>query len=79
MLYGMTLGDYKALLEAQGGKCAICGTTNPGKGTRLHVDHDHTSGRVRGLLCNNCNRGIGLLQDSAEVLEHALEYLKKHS
>lgn len=71
------------MLEAQGGGCAICGT--PPNGRRLSVDHDHsccpgvkTCGKcVGGLLCNRCNVGIGNLQDSPEILERALAYLRR--
>lgn len=53
---GLTVGDYETLLEAQGGGCGLCG--NPPKTRRLDVDHDHRTGRVRGLLCGRCNRAI---------------------
>jgi hypothetical protein len=54
--YGITSADYDALVLRQGGCCAICGTDKPkGHGSRLHVDHDHITGRVRGLLCHLCN------------------------
>lgn len=53
---GITDDDYARLLAAQGGCCAICG--NPPRTRRLHTDHDHATGRVRGLLCYRCNRGL---------------------
>jgi hypothetical protein len=53
---GLSLAEYDALLAAQGGGCAICG--NPPKTRRLDVDHDHKSGKVRGLLCHRCNRAL---------------------
>ena len=53
---GVTDADYARMLEAQGGGCAICGT--PPKSRRLHVDHDHKTGNVRGLLCYRCNRAL---------------------
>jgi len=74
--YGITLEDYDALLATQGGVCVIChnGTDEP-----LHVDHDHTTGKVRGLLCSNCNTGIGLLKDDPVRLRAAADYLEEKS
>lgn len=77
--YGLTPEGYEALFEAQSGLCAICrrddGQTKHGM---LHVDHDHDSGRVRGLLCSTCNTGIGHLGDDIERVKLALAYLEKH-
>lgn len=74
--YNLTVEEYDQLLADQDGKCAICYTTNPGgSGSRFAVDHNHQTGAVRGLLCSNCNRGIGLLQDDAVVLSNALNYI----
>lgn len=76
--YGLTREAYAALLAAQGGRCAICGSEDPGRGNKdFSVDHCHTSNQVRGLLCNTCNRGIGLLQDDPNVLERAAQYLRQ--
>ena len=72
--YGITLDQYNEMLEVQGGVCAICGNTCQTR-SRLAVDHDHETGKVRGLLCNGCNRGIGLLNDSPELLRAAIGYL----
>jgi hypothetical protein len=75
--YGISFDDYKSLLEKQDYRCAICKTEDM-KTARTEwfaVDHCHESGKVRGLLCNNCNRGVGLLQDSVEILENAINYL----
>jgi hypothetical protein len=74
--------QYNALLQAQSSKCAICGATQGhrscgGRVCRLAVDHDHHTGKVRGLLCNNCNRGLGRFKDSVEILEAAVRYLKR--
>ena len=78
--YGITLEEYDRLFFLQSGRCAICGgeetSTIKGVVKRLSVDHCHDTGRIRGLLCNSCNRGIGLLKDSVEVLSSAIEYLK---
>lgn len=77
--FGLTLADFARMKNEQGGGCAICGTTEPGgQGNRLHVDHDHTSGQVRGLLCSNCNRGLGHFQDDPELLRKAISYLNLH-
>jgi len=73
--YGITHDAYNMLYERQEGKCAICG--NPEN--LLHVDHNHTTGKVRGLLCNNCNGGIGFLNDDIKILEQAIKYLKTNS
>lgn len=74
--YGLTLEGYDKLLTLQGGKCAICQTTEPGaKRSRFMVDHDHQTGQVRGLLCHHCNVGLGYFKDSQEALKAALEYL----
>ena len=78
-LYGMTEEQYQELLIKQGHCCAICGTDKPtGKWRTFGVDHCHHTGKVRGLLCNECNRGIGLLKDSPELVLKAYDYLKNH-
>lgn len=69
---------YAALLADQGGRCAICGTTDPGKRERFNVDHCHTTGYLRGLLCHGCNTGLGLLGDSVDTLLAAVAYLRRH-
>jgi hypothetical protein len=75
-VYGMKSTDYEALLAAQGGRCAVCGTEFPGgRHRRLVVDHDHFTRGIRGLLCHNCNVGIGYLQDSPDLLRKASRYL----
>lgn len=75
--WGMSVEQYDALLEKQGGKCAICFTDTPKGG--WHLDHDHSTGKIRKFLCNPCNRGLGYLQDSEELLMKALNYLQEHS
>lgn len=74
--YGLTPGQYDAILEAQGGVCAICGGSDNGK-RRLAVDHCHTSNTVRGILCGSCNKGIGNLKESERVLLSAIQYLRQ--
>jgi hypothetical protein len=71
--YQMTIDEYDALLAEQGGVCAVCGQA-PGD-TALHVDHDHATGRIRGLLCFSCNRGLGCFNDDASLLANASGYL----
>lgn len=75
--YGITLKEYDQLFQQQNGMCAICGTDKPsGRWNRFCVDHDHITGRVRALLCNGCNQGIGYLNDDPELLEKAAEYIR---
>lgn len=79
--YNITLEEYNTMLEEQGGKCKICNSpetkTSHGTGT-FAVDHCHETGKVRGLLCNNCNRGLGLFRDDVVILKSALNYLDTH-
>lgn len=71
------LETYKHLFDLQGGVCAICQSPENGRYAHLSVDHNHDTGKIRGLLCNNCNRGIGLLKDDPKILEQAKEYIEK--
>lgn len=78
-LYGVTDENYQTLLKQQDHKCAICGVKEPaGKWKVFHIDHDHNTNLIRGLLCNNCNRGIGYLGDSSVRLRLAADYLDNH-
>lgn len=84
--YGISIHEYNALLERQGGVCALCGQPeikmqSRGLGMKptpdsLHVDHDHRTGKVRGLLCYRCNTGIGKLLDNPDLLRKAADYLE---
>lgn len=77
--YGLLEEEYDSLLAAQGGKCAIC-IKPPGdtpKTKRLHVDHDHGTGRIRGLICLKCNSALAQFGDSLEGVMRAVEYLKQ--
>ena len=77
--YNLTEQAYKDLLTEQKESCALCGTKQPtGKWKVFAVDHCHDTGNVRGLLCNECNRGMGLLKDSSELLRKAADYLDQH-
>lgn len=71
--WDMSLIEFQERLAAQGGKCAIC--TKSITGRDIHRDHDHTTGEWRGLLCNNCNRGLGHFQDDPALLMKAAEYV----
>jgi len=71
--YGLSLADYQRLLEKQGGRCAAC-TTLPPVGRRLHVDQDHHTGEVRGLLCHGCNVALGLMEEHPELILRLAEY-----
>jgi hypothetical protein len=74
--YGVTLADYQAMLEAQGGNCAICHALEADqfKGV-FHVDHCHATGAVRGLLCRGCNHMLGVVGDDPAILQRAIAYL----
>lgn len=82
--FNLTLSDFAELLVAQDGVCAICGTDTPGGWGQFYVDHDHAccagdgscGGCVRGLLCLNCNQGLGKFGDNPELLIKAAAYLK---
>jgi hypothetical protein len=79
--YGISLENYRDLYIEQDGKCYICSSTGfkiePNSGTDLAIDHCHETGKVRGLLCHNCNRALGLLKDNLNYLNRAKEYLTK--
>lgn len=75
--YGISVDQLNELLAKSNLMCAACGDKKHGLGASgLHIDHDHTTGEIRGLLCGPCNRGIGLLKDSADVLRGAARYLE---
>lgn len=76
--YGISVDDYYSKLSAQGGKCATpkCNNTNESK--TLHVDHDHLTGDVRGLLCFRCNAVLGQVNDDKEILQNLIDYLNMH-
>lgn len=65
------------MLASQGGGCAICQKPDGEGKDRLHLDHDHETGKARGLLCGPCNRGIGMLRDDPALVRKALDYLEK--
>ena len=75
--YGISLADFNAMLDGQNGCCAICRAQKPGGKGTWHVDHSHSSGEVRGLLCANCNVLLGLAADSPDRLDAAATYLRR--
>lgn len=77
-LYNMTPDQYNSMLEQQNYCCALCGNTEPGYGsTRFSVDHNHKTGKVRGLLCKGCNLGLGKFKDDSLLLRLAVVYLEE--
>jgi hypothetical protein len=74
-VYGLEEGDYERIKACQGGKCFICQRAT-GAARRLSVDHDHATGRVRGLLCRPCNDVLGHARDDAEYFRRAVQYLQ---
>lgn len=77
--YGITEDDYNDMFVSQNGKCGICGKHQTEIKAALHIDHNHKTGRVRGLLCSSCNFGIGHLQDDIKILRCAILYLNKRN
>ena len=75
--YKITIEQYDAMYRDQNGVCAICARLNL-SGRRLAVDHDHDTGKIRGLLCSRCNSAIGLARESLDVLKMTVVYLEKH-
>jgi len=80
--FGLTPDQYQAMVDAQGGVCAICGcpevTMRAGLLKTLAVDHCHRSGKIRSLLCERCNTVLGKCNDDVELVEKILAYLKQH-
>lgn len=75
--YGITVEQYDDMYQMQQGRCGICTRHSSEFKRRLHVDHDHATGQVRGLLCTRCNPGLGYFGDSVTKLEMAITYLTK--
>ena len=79
-LYGITSADYERMFQEQDGKCAVCKTCDfVGPGKKLHVDHDHKTGLVRGLICVRCNVLIGMAQEQPARFRAAIIYLERHN
>lgn len=76
--FGLSIEQYKLLLYIQDNKCAICKRNESEFTKKLSVDHDHSTNKIRGLLCGNCNRAIGLFKEDKEVISKAIDYLERH-
>lgn len=82
--YGLDSASYAEMFAAQNGQCAICGTSKMqvdyrnGKPKPMFIDHNHVTGRVRALLCSQCNTGLGLFRDDPKLLRAAIAYIEKH-
>lgn len=78
-LYGMTTKDYNAQFVVQKGCCYLCGTHQKDLNETLHIDHCHSTGKVRKLLCGNCNRAIGCAKEDINLLQRMIDYIKNES
>ena len=76
--YGMSIEEWEMMRDDQNNRCAICSNSFGASAKNCHVDHCHDTGDVRGLLCSNCNVGLGMLRDSPDLMLKAVQYLKKH-
>ena len=77
--YGLTFEEFDAMLSGQDNCCAICkGKETYGRHKRFTVDHNHKTGKIRGLLCNHCNTALGLVGDNIHTLKSMIEYLESH-
>jgi hypothetical protein len=78
--YGLTPEGFDAILALQGDRCAICRSKSPksARNGTWCVDHDHVTGQVRGLLCNLCNRAVGMFQDDPKIIRAAVRYVERH-
>lgn len=78
--YGMTVAERDAMFAAQGFECAICGSETPkNKSGNWHTDHDHKTGKVRGILCGHCNQGLGHARDDPSILDLMAQYVRHHA
>lgn len=78
--YGLSMDEFRSMLSKQEWKCAICGASfglELGEAKNAHVDHDHKTGQIRGLLCQKCNMGLGCFVDNKGYLTNALSYLEQ--
>lgn len=77
--FNITIDDFDNMLKQQNKKCYLCNVTHDSEKFGLRVDHSHKTGKVRKLLCDNCNKGLGHFKDSQTILQSAIDYLDKHS
>lgn len=75
--YGITLADYNQMFADQNGFCLICGVHQSQVKKTFCVDHDHETGEIRGLLCDQCNKGLGQFEDNPSLLQRAIDYLRR--
>jgi hypothetical protein len=75
--YGLSVEAFDAWLAAQGNRCRICKTSDPGGIGNWHVDHNHVTNRLRGILCHRCNRVLGFVKENPEILREAANYLER--
>jgi hypothetical protein len=76
-LYNITLEEFDEMLKSQDGVCKVCKRPQLGKGD-FHVDHDHETGKIRGLLCHKCNVALGMVQDDIQILKKLINYLESN-
>jgi hypothetical protein len=76
--FGITIDAYNDMFTKQGGKCAICGKHQSECTRALAVDHDHITGKIRGLLCSTCNIGLGNFKDDTSLLKNTITYLERN-
>lgn len=77
--YGITLDDYNRMFAAQKGCCIICERHQIEFKRKLAIDHDHVTGKVRGLLCQGCNQGLGFFKDNVQLMKKAILYIEEKS
>ena len=77
--YGLTLEQYNDMFESQSGCCAICEIHQSELNKTLSVDHNHSTGEVRGLLCTACNQSLGKVKEDVNILNSMIEYIEKYS
>jgi hypothetical protein len=77
--YGITLEQYNEMFIIQNGCCSICGRHQNEFKKALHVDHDHITGNVRGLLCTNCNTILGMAHDEVDLLKNVIDYIERYN